>query len=87
MSGGHFSYYAGIISSLAGEVEEELDSDWFLEANFSVETVESIEESIKHLRESYIRLQRIDWLFSGDDGEETYHKRLLKDLENLNKEV
>lgn len=29
-------------------------------------------------------MQRIDWLIAGDDGEETFHRRLKEDLEKNN---
>lgn len=34
-----------------------------------------------------VYVQRIDWLASGDDGEDSFHKRLEADLEKLYNEV
>lgn len=53
------------------------------------------EEVIKHfktavikLREAAVYAQRIDWLLSGDDGEDTFLERLESDLELLkNKKI
>ena len=50
---------------------------------FEPETIEKFKEAYRKLQEAYIYAQRIDWLLSGDDGEETFHERLKKDLEEL----
>ena len=50
---------------------------------FSPETIEKFKEAYSKLQEAYIYAQRIDWLLSGDDGEETFHERLKEDLEEL----
>jgi hypothetical protein len=34
------------------------------------------------LNQALIYAQRIDWLVSGDDGEDTFHARLAEDLKN-----
>lgn len=51
--------------------------------NYSPETIEKFKEGYKKLQEAYIYAQRIDWLLSGDDGEDTFHERLQQDLEEL----
>jgi len=51
--------------------------------SYSPETIEKFKEGYKKLMEAYIYAQRIDWLLSGDDGEETFHERLKEDLEEL----
>ena len=38
---------------------------------------------LKILNKAFVYVNRIDWLLSGDDGEETFHKRLKEDLEKL----
>jgi len=35
------------------------------------------------LRQAHVYAQRIDWLVSGDDGEDSFHRRLKHDLEKL----
>ena len=49
----------------------------------SEETIAEFEKAVLYLNLAYIYAQRIDWLVSGDDGEETFHKRLTDDLKNL----
>lgn len=39
------------------------------------------------LRLAEIYAQRIDWLQSGDDGEDTFHKRLAKDIDKFKEEL
>jgi hypothetical protein len=50
---------------------------------FSSETIEQFKIGLKHMLTAKIYLQRIDWLLSGDDGEEYFHKRLLSDLKHM----
>ena len=51
--------------------------------DFSDETVERFKEAYDILKKAYVYAQRIDWLLSGDDGEDTFHERLEKDLAEL----
>jgi hypothetical protein len=44
---------------------------------------ESMLKCVAVLQEASIRLQRVDWLVSGDDGVETYRERLEQDLRGL----
>ena len=48
---------------------------------YNEETIEEFKKGLDILRKASIYAQRIDWLLSGDDGEESFHKRLKKDLE------
>lgn len=54
---------------------------------FEPETIEKFKVAYQKLQEAYIYAQRIDWLLSGDDGEETFHERLKEDLEELEKNM
>ena len=51
--------------------------------DYTPETIEKFKEAYKKLQEAYIYAQRVDWLLSGDDGEDTFHQRLKQDLEEL----
>ncbi len=67
------------------------DDDWLekypedkLYSNWSDETMEEFKKGINIIKQAYVYIQRIDWLLSGDDGEETFHERLKEDLnENI----
>lgn len=44
---------------------------------------EKMKEAIKHLRIASVYAQRLDWLFSDDDSEESFIERLKEDLDKL----
>ena len=48
---------------------------------YNEKTLEEFKKGLDILRKACIYAQRIDWLLSGDDGEESFHKRLKEDLE------
>ena len=65
-----------------------LDSDYYnkypeekLYSNYSDKTIQEFKNGIEAVKKAYIYIQRIDWLLSGDDGEDSFHKRLKEDLE------
>ena len=43
--------------------------------------IEKFKEGVRSLREAQVYAHRIDWLISGDDGEENFMTRLKDDLE------
>ena len=47
------------------------------------EIIEKFKEAVDILRKAEVYAQRIDWYLSGDDGDETFIKRLKEDLEKL----
>ena len=49
------------------------------------DVIEEFKKGIDILRKAQIYAQRIDWLISGDDGEESFHRRLKEDLDKLAK--
>ena len=51
------------------------------------ETKREFQRGYVLLRLAEVYAQRIDWLQSGDDGEDTFHERLAEDLEALDKEL
>jgi hypothetical protein len=92
MSGGYFNYDQYRIQYIADMIEqfilnndsEELDPYKYpIGRHYSKETITEFEVGLKHLRKAIIYAQRIDWLVSGDDGEETFHERLKNDLGEL----
>ena len=84
MSGGEFDYVQDRISVAAEEFEEKLEQ--YSEYEYiSPSVLESFKETIYLLRVAAARLQRADWLISGDDGEETYWRRMAEDLRKIPK--
>ena len=45
------------------------------------EVIEKFKEGVDALRKAAIYAQRIDWLLSGDEGEESFLSRLKEDLD------
>jgi hypothetical protein len=92
MSGGHFQYKQWEIGNIADEVEqliidndsEELDHYGDRKGcSYSQETIEEFKKALVTLRQAHIYTQRIDWLVSCDDGEDSFHRRLKQDMEKL----
>ena len=54
---------------------------------FSDKTIEEFKNAVNILQQAYVYAQRIDWLLSGDDGEESFHRRLAKDMEEINASI
>jgi hypothetical protein len=47
--------------------------------------IEKFKEAVDILKKAEIYAQRIDWLLSGDDGEESFFTRLEEDLKQIEK--
>ncbi len=45
--------------------------------------IEEFKKGIHYLNIAYIYAQRIDWLLSGDDSEDSFRERLKEELTNL----
>lgn len=56
------------------------------ESEFSKETLAELKKAVHILKQAEIYAQRIDWLLSGDDGEEGFHERLNEELGKLEKD-
>jgi len=92
MSGGHFNYGQYTIQQIADEVEQIILDNNKTEKNqygdtigynFSPETIEEFKRGLLILRQAYVYAQRIDWLVSCDDGEDSFHRRLKDGLDGL----
>jgi len=92
MSGGHFNYKQYEIEHIADQVEqmiidnesEELD-EWGNTKgyHFAADTMTEFKKALVIIRQAQVYAQRIDWLVSGDDGEDSFLSRLKTDLEKL----
>jgi hypothetical protein len=78
MSGGRFEYKQYDMNYIADKIEHEV-----LINGKKKEVIEKFKEAVIILRKAAIYTQRIDWLLSGDDAEETFLERLKKDLKEL----
>jgi hypothetical protein len=68
------------------------DPDWYkkypedkFHYQYPDEVIEKMKEGIEALKRAQIYAHRIDWLLSGDDGEESFLRRLEEELNELNK--
>ena len=84
MSGGHFDYDQYKIEDIATSIEEEIASnnsdavDEFgdsIGANYPDEVIERFKYAAHTLRQAAEMAQRVDWLLSGDDGEDSFLRR------------
>lgn len=80
MSGGHFDYSQSHIAHIADELEHHLESN---SDKYTDTALEHIKEGLKALRIAFVYAQRIDWLLSGDDSEETFSERLQHDIKEI----
>ena len=94
MSGGHFDYQQYKIQYIADQIKEEIDNNkikpeyWCGDWNgqvYSDETIKEFEKAIEYLELAQIYANRCDWLFSGDDGEDTFHERLKTEIDEYYK--
>lgn len=96
MSGGHFLYLQDRIAEAADEVQQCIEHnpdttpDEYGDRRgrgYSPETLARFADGVHALRLAALYLQRIDWLLSGDDGEEPFHERLAEGLAKLQQEA
>lgn len=92
MSGGRFNYDQYRIESIAEEVRRLIETndvtdtdEWGQQIGmqYDAETIAVFKEALFVLKLAYAYAQRIDWLVSGDDGEENFKSRLKDDIEQL----
>ena len=84
MSGGHFEYKQYNIEEIAREIDrlirENNDKDEFgYSRDCSPETLEKFRLAAETCRRAAGMAQRVDWLVSSDDSEETFHERWKED--------
>ena len=76
--------------------EEELkesswqDDDWYNKYpedryyyEYPTEVIEEFKIGSEIIKKAQIYMQRMDWLLSGDDGEESFIRRLKEDLDGI----
>ncbi len=52
---------------------------------YTKETIAQFKKGVDAVRKALVYLNRIDYLLAGDDGEDSFHKRLKEDLDALKK--
>jgi hypothetical protein len=96
MSGGHFDYKQYELGRIADEIEqlilvndsEEVDKYGDRKGySYSPKTIAKFKLARMALLCAEIYAQRIDWLVSGDDGEDSFHSRLDADFDALDRRL
>ena len=78
MSGGYWNYVQYRITDPVDDLKNmAVNDDWPKDIRDDMLTCAKLAEEV------CLRMHRIDWLLSGDDGVETYRKRLEQDLSRL----
>lgn len=88
MSGGHFEYIQYRFNDIANEIEDviaknNIKDEYGFSSDYSKKTLKEFKKGINLLKKAQIYVQRIDYLLSEDDGEDTFHERLKDDLLKL----
>lgn len=85
MSGGHFDYNQYHLNDMADEIEKLIASnnkadEYGYVRNYTSHVIDEFKQAIKALKRARTYVQRIDWLVSGDDSEESFQRQLSKEL-------
>jgi len=92
MSGGYFDYSQYKMQSIAEDIKDVIYNNKNEEKNewgekkgmfFSDEIIDLFSKTEVFLRVSEILINRADYLLSGDDGPDSYVKRVKEDLNHL----
>ena len=93
MSGGRFQYEQYKIGYIADEIEHLIESNNSTDKDefgyergrgYRPEVIAEFKKAVKALRIAQVYAQRVDWLVSDDDGEDSFLSRLPEDLKELN---
>jgi hypothetical protein len=70
------------------------DDDWYekypedkFHYKYPDDIIDEFKNAVHYLKMAQIYTQRIDWLVSGDDGEDSFRERLKEDLKQLNQNI
>lgn len=93
MSGGAFNYMQNNLNEIADQIEQRMsrngqtvirddyfESRTYTYEHYTEETLAKFQQAIDTLREGAIMAQRIDWLLSCDDGEDSFHERWNQEI-------
>ncbi len=81
MSGGYFDYKQFHIKQIIEKLERVLSSENV--GRFRYDTIHEFETALYSLKTAAKYVERIDYLLSDDDSEETFHERLAEDFKDV----
>ena len=64
------------------ETKVKIENEEFYQYDRKEELLREISNGLDYLNLAGIYTQRLDWLFSGDDGEDSFFERLEEELDN-----
>lgn len=74
---GYFDYIQNSFDGLITELQN------LTEANYTEATIYEFERALEMAKELHILIDRIDYLVSGEETEESFHQGLIEDLEEI----
>jgi aromatic ring-cleaving dioxygenase len=82
MSGGHFDYAQWRINDIARTIREDINckEDVYVQS-LDKKTIEVFKEAYDILLIAAEYAQRVDWVMSGDDGEDCFFERIDENIE------
>jgi hypothetical protein len=83
MSGGAFDYKQYHLDTLAEDINQAIRDNDKEYRGYSEDTLTQFRDAVFYLKLAAVYVQRIDWLLSGDDGEDTFHQRLDDEISAL----
>lgn len=84
MSGGQWNYRHDDLFRAADEIEKMAARNPYGD---TADTIAEYSRAARVMREAAIYWRRIDWLVSCDDGPESFHRRLQKELTALRQDT
>lgn len=87
MSGGHFGYAQYKIDQIADQISEIIRKNDESPFPFHPNVIQRFIEAVNVLEVAFVYAQRVDFLISGDDSEETFEHRLLEDLADVDEDL
>lgn len=82
MNGGYFDYNQRRISDIAFKLVDAINDH---QNDYSKETIKKLKRTLHVLNLATTMVQRIDWLLSGDDSEESFHRRWDEEIFTIEK--
>ena len=92
MSGGKWDYVQHRLEDVATDIveiirnnDDETLTEWGdpLGMGYDSDVLKALSEAISIIRMAALHIQRADWLFSGDDDEDSYLRRLSEETEEI----
>ena len=92
MSGGYFGNKDWHLDDFAEDIEQKIRNNDSNELNewgvrigrhYSPETMAKFQQAVEHLRIARLYVRRIDYLLSGDDSEDSFHRNWAQDLQRF----